>query len=179
MTQIADDVLKAMVDCREAIMNLEQEYEKKRDDLNVPFRVELEKLLVERQPLIASINWGNVLDNPDAPTKPFLNGTTDGKILRAIESFKVTTSVRDGAIFRKIEMKLKSNVFVESHELFREVDACDKTVSVSGIKWKPGTEKSRSDSLFRFFDESVKSEELLIDAVTAFEIVFQNPYLWL
>eukprot|EP00331_Platyophrya_macrostoma_P020119 CAMPEP_0176463574 /NCGR_PEP_ID=MMETSP0127-20121128/35971_1 /TAXON_ID=938130 /ORGANISM="Platyophrya macrostoma, Strain WH" /LENGTH=34 /DNA_ID= /DNA_START= /DNA_END= /DNA_ORIENTATION= len=34
MAQIADEVLKAMVDCREAIMNLEQEYEKKRDDLN-------------------------------------------------------------------------------------------------------------------------------------------------
>lgn len=178
MAQLSDEVLNALVECREAIIKLEDEYAKKRDELNIPFRVDLEKLLVERQPLVASLNWGSIIDHPDAPTKQFLNGTTDAKILRAIEAFKVTTTVRDGTIFRKIELKLKPNVFVETLDLFREVDDSDKTVAVSGIKWKPGTEKSRSDSLFRFFDESVMAEGLLVDAVSAFEIVFQNPFLW-
>lgn len=178
MTELSEDVIKSLADCREAIIHLETEYEKKRNDLTIPFRIELEKLLVARQPEADQMNWGRILGGADAPTAEFLNETTDTKLLRAIESFKVTTSIRDGGIFRKVEIKLRPNVLVESLYLFREVDANDKTTDISGITWKAGTEKSRSDSMFRFFDESSKAEEFLVNAITAFEMVFQSPLLF-
>jgi hypothetical protein len=174
-----DELLKALVDCREANDNLETEYERKKESLTIPFREELEKLLVERQPLADKINWAQVFDSPDAPTKQFLNGTTDTKLLRAVESFKMVTSVRDGALFRRVVLKLRSNMFMETLELFREVDQEGKTVAISGAVWKQGTEKSRSDSLFRFFEEKAKAEGLLLDALPAFEMVFQSPYLFM
>lgn len=176
---VTDDLLKALVDCREANDALDAEYEKKKEALTIPFREELEKLLVERQPLVDKLNWAQILDSADAPTKQFLNGTTDTKLLRAIESFRVVTSVRDGILYRRVVLKLRTNMFMETTELFREVDPDGKTVAVSGAAWKPGTEKSRSDSIFRFFEEKAKDEGLLLDALPAFEMVFQSPYLFM
>jgi hypothetical protein len=173
-----DDVLKALVDCREANDALDAEYEKKKEQLTIPFREDLEKLLVERQPLVDKLNWAQILDSADAPTKQFLNGTTDTKLLRAIESFKMVTSVRDGILFRRVVLKLRTNMFVETTELFREVDPEGKTTAISGVVWKAGTEKSRTDSLFRFFEEQAKENGLLLDALPAFEMVFQSPYLF-
>lgn len=174
-----DEVLKALVDCRVANEALEDEYEKKKNDIAIPFRTELEALLVERQPLVDKLNWSAVFDSPDAPTKSLLNGHSDSKLIRAIESFKVVTEVREGELFRKVVIQLRQNMFMETLELYREVNAAGKTVAISGAKWKPGTEKSRSDSLFRFFEEKSKEDELLLDAMPAFEMVFQSPWVFL
>lgn len=174
-----DELLKGLVDCREANDALDTEYEKKKEQLTIPFREELEKLLVERQPLVDKLNWAQMFDSPDAPTKQFLNGTTDTKLLRAVESFKMVTSVREGILYRRVVLKLRTNMFVETTDLFREVDPEGKTVAISGVTWKQGTEKSRSDSVFRFFEEQAKEHGLLLDALSAFEMVFQSPYLFM
>lgn len=174
--QFSDEVLKGLVDCRDQIEKIDDAYDAKRESLSVPFRQDLEKLLEQRQPLIDKLQWSAILDAPTAPTKKFLNGTTDTKLLRAVESFKVVTSIRDNKIYRKVVMTLRTNPFVETLSLFREVDSDNKTVDASGVVWKQGTEKSRADSLFRFFVKT--PEEVLIDAFDAFEMVFQNPYVF-
>ncbi len=182
----SDELIKQLIATTEGIDALDNQYAAKEDQLVADFRTHLEPLLHDRQVALDKIDgfWANVLTSGKAPTKKLLNGTTDPKVMRAVTSFRVlTTSSSGGAtITRRIVLQLRPNIFVDSKELFREIEmngdlgggTADKA---SGVAWKQGTEKSRSDSILRFFDpKSGASPEWQGEVIDAFDQVFQNPF---
>jgi hypothetical protein len=179
----SDELIKNILATTESIDALDSEYEAKEDKLLADFRATLEPLLSERQAALDKIDgfWANVLTNGRSPTKKLLNGTTDPKVMRAVKSFRVQTTSADDKITRKIILELRPNIFVESQLLYREIEMgavdSDATVKASGVVWKAGTEKSRTDSILRFFDASSGApEDWQADVLDAFDLVFQNPF---
>ena len=175
----SDELIKNILATTEEVAALDEEYEVKGDKLQAAFRVELEGLLSERQASLDKIDgfWANALTNSRAPTKKLLNGTTDPKIMRAVTSFRVQTTATDDKISRKIVLVLRPNIFVDSLQLTREIIEGDDAVHASGVVWKAGAEKSRTDSILRFFDpKSNAPEDWQADVLEAFDLVFQNPF---
>ena len=175
----SDELIQNLIATTEEINALDDEYEAKEDKLQGAFRAELEGLLLERQAVLDKIDgfWANVLTHARSPTKKLINGTTDPKIMRALTSFRVQTTVADDKITRKFIITLRPNIFVESLHLEREISNGDTEIRASGVVWKTGTEKSRTDSILRFFDPKAgASEDWQADVLEAFELVFQNPF---
>lgn len=177
--ELSEEVAQVLLDTVTKCNAADDEFQKEREAVSATFRKELESLLQERQPLLEKLDWSAVFDASDAPTKEFLNGTTDTKLLRAVTSLKVETTVTaDNKIVRKVIVTLRPNMFIDNTELHRTIDSDMKTTSASGVNWKSGTEKSRGDSIFRFFETVKDGVEVLVDAVDAFEAVYQNPYIY-
>lgn len=155
-----------------------------RDDasnsLRFEYRQKMEPLFTERASALASVDnfWSGVIASPETPLSSLMNNTIDPKISRALTAVKVTYKLNGTKLQRKVEVTLRSNMFAEEGTVSREVDSEGKTISVQSIKWKAGTDRARTDSLFRYFDEKAEIDELLVSDITdAFDIIYQDPFL--
>ena len=176
-TSITDDVLKALIDTTEEIDKLDDMYDEKLAAERFPFRMELQKVFDERQPHLDKIDgfWGQALLSDDSNLKPLMNTTTDPKILRAITSLQIIASQQGNKLHRRVIVKLRQNMFIESTELFREITSDAETVAASGVKWKAGTDRARQDSVFRFFDSATTDMEFVLEALDSFDEVYETP----
>lgn len=148
--------------------------------LRCEFRQRMEPLFAERAKALSAVKnfWAGIVAAPETPLSPLMNNTIDPKLGRAVEAIKVTYRISGKMLHRKVEVTLCSNMFAEAGVVSREVDSDGKTHSVQSISWKSGTERSRSDSLFRYFDEKSDMDALLVSDVTdGFDIIFQDPFL--
>lgn len=148
--------------------------------LRLEYRSKMEPLLAERHELLKGISnfWSGVLSSPETPISSLLNGTIDPKIVRAITDFQVLTRVADKKLYRKIVVCFRQNMFVEEGQVSREVDSEMKTLSLTPLKWKQGTERARTDSFFGFFTDAFPSDaELINEVVEGLDIIYQNPFL--
>lgn len=125
--------------------------------IQVQSRAKIQVLLDKRQPLLDNTEgfWGAALRNefPCGNNFPLLNPTTDPKITRAITSLHVTCRSEGDKLFRKVTIKFRANIIVESTQVSREIDELGNTSAIEPIVWKAGTEKSRTKSLFCFFEK--------------------------
>jgi len=178
MAAFSEALLKGLATVDEEVKKINDEEEAVVRSKQAEFRKQVGGLLQERQKILdAEPNfWAKALSDEQSIIE-IRNGTTDPRALRAVKTFAVETNVTDdGAIRRRVRMTLQSNIFVESAELCRVVDDELNTVECSGIKWKSGTEKSKSDSILRFFDSAVDDKEVIGEILDAFEVVYQNPF---
>jgi hypothetical protein len=130
--------------------------------IQVQSRAKIQVLLDKRQPLLDNTEgfWGAALRNefPCGNEFPLLNATTDPKITRAITSLYVTCRTEGDKLFRKVVIKFRPNIIVESTQVSREIDEVGNTTAIEEIVWKSGTEKSRAKSLFCFFEKEPATE---------------------
>lgn len=173
------DVLNAVTQCNEKVTAVEKEIEEFTNQVRIDFRSKIEPLFDKRHLELEKIEgfWGSAFVAVESPLMGLLNGTIDPKIVRALTDFRVKTSVRDGSICRCVSVTFRPNMFVKEGTFSRELDPSVNTLSLQPILWKPGTEKARTDSLFRFFSPECKDIEFLERALTEFDELFQNPLL--
>lgn len=148
--------------------------------LRLEYQEKMEPLFIERQAKLSAIDgfWCGIMSSPETPLAPLMNGTIDPKIVRAIVSLNVLSSVKDNKLIRRVIITLRPNMFTEEGEIYREVDSNLKTVGIKAIQWKAGTERSRKDSMFSFFDlEPEGGAEFINEVLEAIDIVFRNPFL--
>jgi hypothetical protein len=148
--------------------------------LRLEYRSKMEPLLAQRHELLREVSnfWSGILSSPETPISSLLNGTIDPKIVRAVTDFQVITRVEDKKLCRKIVVTFRQNMFVEEGQVSREVDSGMKTLSLTPLKWKAGTERSRTDSFFAFFTEAFSSDvEAMSEVVEGLDIIYQNPFL--
>ncbi|KEG14636.1 template-activating factor I [Trypanosoma grayi] len=179
MDSIPQNVIDAVSDCSNKVSALQAETDASLEKLRIEYRTKIEDLFEQRQGALDKVDgfWSGVLSATDSPLKPLLNGTIDPKILRAVTGFKVKTSVKDGSLRRSVSLELRPNMFAENGTILREVDTNLNTTALTPIQWKPGTERVRQDSLFKFFSPECNDEEFIDEALDAFDMVFQNPFL--
>ena len=150
------DFSKKMGEMAAKIMAHYAEARKKEIAIQIQSRAKIQTLLDKRQPLLDGTEgfWGAALRNefPCGNQFPLLNSTTDPKITRAITSLHVACRVEGERLYRKVTIKFRPNVMVESTQVSREIDDLGNTSAIEEIKWKPGTEKSRTKSMFCFFE---------------------------
>ena len=181
MASINNDVLQSLVDFSQKASEISQEFSKKEGELSSAHRHKLQTLLLERQLLTDKDEefWPRVLLGVNAATKEFLSAPIDQRAARAIKSLTVLAvepKEEGGKRSRRVVIQLRNNIVMENSELFREVAHDGTTVACcGGVKWKAGVERSSQKSSFRFFDESEKDTDFLLDFLDAIDTVYQQP----
>lgn len=171
MAAVDKELIEALAANRSQVVQLEATYAAKIAAMEKPHREQLEVLLKERQPLMDAIGWGAFLTGSDSPVLDLLNNTIDPKIMRAITSLKIVTSVEGEQLKRKLIITLGPNIFCSNAELMREIDSEGKTIALTPINWKV-PERSRAGSLFSTLFESGTADLKAFDAV---DEAYQNP----
>ncbi|KAG8341852.1 hypothetical protein ERJ75_001614400 [Trypanosoma vivax] len=179
MSVLPKDVAVALEACNERIRSIEEEKQSALEKMRIDYRLKIESLFGKRQEYLDQIDgfWSSVLASASSPLKDFFNGTIDPKIVRAVTKLHVWTCVKDGSLCRCVSVTFRQNMFVEQGTYSRELNSDLHTISIEPIKWKPGTERARQDSVFRFLSEEMKEKELIEDILDAFDTVFQDPLL--
>lgn len=177
---IPDSVVQSLEKFTKELVEVDKKCDEETHKIRLAYREKMEPLFADRHALIKTIDgfWTDVLSCPETPLFDLLNGTIDPKILRAVTDFKVVSQVKGDTLLRKFVITFRSNMFVEEGEIYREVDTDMKTTSMSPIKWKSGTERTRTDSFFSFFSDSFPNDQDAISEVTeALDVIYQNPFL--
>lgn len=159
---------------------LDRKTEEEVNALRLEYRSKMEPLLRERHELLKNEKdfWSGVFSSPTTPIADLVNGTIDPKIMRAIADFRVITRVDKTMLCRKIVFTFRQNMCVEEGEVSREVDSEMKTLSLTPLKWKQGTERARTDSFFSFFTEAAPSDvDSMSQVVEGLDMIYQNPFL--
>lgn len=180
MSMISDDARAALSKYTDELSKVDEEEDAEERRVNFEYRVKMEPLLEDRHKVLNSVAnyWSGVLGSTATPVFSLMNGTIDSKIVRAITDFRVTSRMDGDRLVRKVIITLRPNMFVEPGQIMREVDSTGNTLNVTPIQWKQGTEFARKDSLFSFFEkEPAGGNEFVADALDAFHIVFDNPFL--
>jgi hypothetical protein len=180
MSSISATVLKSLIDITQEVASLDDQYEEIIDKCETDYRRELETLLRQRQDALDANEefWSSVLASESAPTTELMNEAADPRIVRSVRSLQIVTNFRDdGTYTQRVTLKIRPNLFIGDQELFKEFHADGKPCAKSGVQWKPGMQKARQDSFFRFFEED--NEEADTEAFKALENVFHNPFGYL
>ncbi|CCW59724.1 unnamed protein product [Phytomonas sp. EM1] len=160
--------------------NIEDEREKKAEEIRLSYRLKMEPLLEKRHQTLSTLEgfWSGVFSSPETALNTLINSTIDPKIIRTIIDFKVVSTVKENKLIRKVCLVLRGSIFAEGGTISHEIDTDMNTVSIQPIHWKEGTDRARKDSLFRFFEENSTADSIFhSDALEAFDNVFQNPFL--
>lgn len=164
----------------EDLVAIDRKNDEETTALRLEYRTKMEPLLLQRHELLKKEKgfWSGILSSPETPISGLMNGTIDPKIVRAITDFQVLTRVDGNKLCRKIVVSFRQNMCVEEGQVSREVDSDMKTLSLTPLKWKQGTERARTDSFFAFFTEAFPSDvEAMSQAVESLDIIYQNPFL--
>lgn len=178
--ELSKTAAEAIAKYTEELVAIDRKDDEETTALRLEYRSKMEPLLHERHELLKSVGnfWSGVLSSPETPISSLLNGTIDPKIVRAITDFQVFSQVSDNKLCRKIVVSFRQNMFVEEGQVSREVDSDMKTISLSPLKWKQGTERARTDSFFSFFTEEFPSDmDAMSEVVEGLDIIYQNPFL--
>ncbi|CAJ1031101.1 hypothetical protein Q4I32_005747 [Leishmania shawi] len=162
------------------LVNVDQKCDEEVTALRLKYRSQMELLLMERRELLKGVGnfWSGVLSSPETPISELLNGTIDPKIIRAVTDFQVVTRTSGSKLYRNIIFTFRQNMFVEEGDVSREIDTDMKTISLHPLKWKPGSERARTDSFFAFFTANFSSDrEAVSEVAEALDIIYQNPFL--
>ncbi|KPA80641.1 hypothetical protein ABB37_04829 [Leptomonas pyrrhocoris] len=178
--QPSQSAAEAIAKYTDELVAIDRKNDEETAALRLEYRNKMEPLLVKRHELLKGVNsfWSGVLSSPETPISGLLNGTIDPKIVRAITDFQILTRVDDNKLCRKIIISFRQNMFVEEGHVSREVDSEMKTLSLTPLKWKQGTDRARTDSFFSFFTESFQSDmDAMSEVVEGLDIIYQNPFL--
>ncbi|KPI84692.1 hypothetical protein ABL78_6261 [Leptomonas seymouri] len=178
--ELSQSAAKAISKYTDELIAIDRKDDEETTALRLEYRSKMEPLLAERHELLKGVNnfWSGVLSSPETPISSLMNGTIDPKIVRAITDFQIITRVSDNKLCRKIIISFRQNMFVEEGQVSREVDSEMKTLSLTPLKWKQGTERARTDSFFAFFTDAFLSDvDAVSDVVEGLDIIYQNPFL--
>lgn len=178
--ELSPSAAKAISNYTDELVAIDRKDDEETTALRLEYRSKMEPLLTERHQLLKSVSnfWSGVLSSPETPVSGLMNGTIDPKIVRAIVDFQIITQVVENKLCRKIVLSFRNNMFVEEGQVSREVDSEMKTLSLSPLKWKQGTERARTDSFFAFFTDAFSSDaDAVSEVVEGLDIIYQNPFL--
>ncbi|GET90525.1 hypothetical protein, conserved [Leishmania tarentolae] len=178
--ELSQNAVQAISKFTDELASIDRKCDEETTALRLEYRSKMEPLLIERRELLKGVTnfWSGVLSSPETPISALLNGTIDPKIIRAVTDFQVVTRVSESKLYRKIIFTFRQNMFIEDGVISREVDNDMKTTSLDPVKWKPGTERARTDSFFAFFTENFSSDpEDVMEVTEALDTIYQNPFL--
>nr|CCD13509.1 unnamed protein product [Trypanosoma congolense IL3000] len=179
MELVPQDVIDAIAKCSAEVQRIQSQTDNALVGIRAEFRERIEVLFEKRQEQLGKVDgfWSEAFTAPESPVRSLLCGPLDQRLARALTDFNVKTSIREGTICRCVMVTFRSNICVEEGTYSRELDSTLKTISVKPIVWKNGTERTRHDSVFKFFSTDETNEEFIEDVLAAFDELFQNPFL--